>query len=255
MLSRTELQTRSNLSRKAIRVYEEKGLLAPQILANGRAVYDEADVERAIFIATLREVGISISVIHRLLDPMNCTDGFLLNSLTKDLADLAANAVAAIELIEYHNKTRMTEIFEKRYGDFWTIGLERTINISDTVAFIEEMVQVFEQEGLDTSATAALYSEETDKTVRLRVFKEVETTYRPKNPKLQKYFLPQHTYFAMTVTGYYGVYDCFDEAYAKIDQMHAEKNRAPPPFGAIEVYKSYPSRGSPGQAFETLVMA
>lgn len=255
MLSRTELQTRSKLSRKAIRVYEEKGLLAPRVLTNGRAVYDEADVERAKFIATLREVGISVSVIHRLLDPMSCTDGFLLNSLTKDLADLAAKATAAITLIEYYNKARMAEIFERRYGDIWVTGLERTINITDTVAFIEEMVQLLEQEGLDTSAIGALYSEETDKTVRLRVFKEVETSDRPKNPKLQRYFLPRHTYFAMIVKGYYGVYECFDEAYAKISQMHNEKNRAPPPFGAIEIYTSYPCRGSPGQAFETLVMA
>lgn len=255
MLSRTELQTRSNLSRKAIRLYEDKGLLSPQILANGRAVYDETDVERATFIATLRDVGISLSIIRRLLDPVNCLDGFLLNRLTRDLSELAAKAHAAIDIIEFHNRIQMTEIFERRFGDFWVIGLERTIKTSETVSFIEEMVGLFEQEGLDTSSISALYSEEAHTTVRLRIFKEVETAYRPVNPRLQKFFLPQHHYFAVAVTGCYGVYECFDEAYAKIDKMHAEMNRPPPPFGAIEVYKSYPRRGSPGQAFEALVMA
>lgn len=130
MLSRTEFRERTKLSRKALRVYEGKGMLTPQKLPGGGAHYCEADVERARFISTLRAVGLSLSVISQLLKPETCADGVLRSEIKRDLSRLAEQASAAINLIETYSRKIQSEIHERRYGGFWTLGVERDLKKS-----------------------------------------------------------------------------------------------------------------------------
>lgn len=65
---RNEIQEKTNLSRKAIEYYEEKGLVHPKKLENGYRDYSNGDVEVLKKISLLRNLGLSISEIALYLD-------------------------------------------------------------------------------------------------------------------------------------------------------------------------------------------
>lgn len=65
---RNEVQDKTNLSRKAIEYYEEKGLIHPIKLENGYRDYSDEDVEVLKRISLLRNLGLSISEIALYLD-------------------------------------------------------------------------------------------------------------------------------------------------------------------------------------------
>lgn len=65
---RNEVQDKTNLSRKAIEYYEEKGLIHPIKLENGYRDYSDGDVEVLKRISLLRNLGLSISEIALYLD-------------------------------------------------------------------------------------------------------------------------------------------------------------------------------------------
>lgn len=65
---RNEVQEKTNLSRKAIEYYEEKGLVHPKKLENGYRDYSNGDVEVLKKISLLRNLGLSISEIALYLD-------------------------------------------------------------------------------------------------------------------------------------------------------------------------------------------
>lgn len=65
---RNEVQDKTNLSRKAIEYYEEKGLVHPKKLENGYRDYSDEDVEVLKKISLLRNLGLSISEIALYID-------------------------------------------------------------------------------------------------------------------------------------------------------------------------------------------
>ena len=65
---RNEVQDKTNLSRKAIEYYEEKGLVHPKKLENGYRDQSDEDVEVLKRISLLRNLGLSISEIALYLD-------------------------------------------------------------------------------------------------------------------------------------------------------------------------------------------
>lgn len=65
---RNEVQDKTNLSRKAIEYYEERGLIHPIKLENGYRDYSDGDVEVLKKISLLRNLGLSISEIALYLD-------------------------------------------------------------------------------------------------------------------------------------------------------------------------------------------
>lgn len=65
---RNEVQDKTNLSRKAIEYYEEKGLIHPIKLENGYRDYSDEDVEVLKRISLLRNLGLSISEIALYID-------------------------------------------------------------------------------------------------------------------------------------------------------------------------------------------
>lgn len=65
---RNEVQDKTNLSRKAIEYYEERGLIHPKKLENGYRDYSDKDVEVLKKISLLRNLGLSISEITLYLD-------------------------------------------------------------------------------------------------------------------------------------------------------------------------------------------
>lgn len=59
---------RLGISIKALRVYEQRGLLAPARTASGYRVYCAAQIERAARIIALRALGLNLSQVARVLD-------------------------------------------------------------------------------------------------------------------------------------------------------------------------------------------
>ena len=69
-----EVMKQTGLSRKAIYIYEDRGFLSPLKNGIGYREYSEGDVERLLFIAKLRELGLTLEEITRLLQNPEETD-------------------------------------------------------------------------------------------------------------------------------------------------------------------------------------
>jgi DNA-binding transcriptional MerR regulator len=62
-----ELARRTGVSARALRYYEERGLLHPGRAASGQRIYDEQDVDRVRFFQMMYAAGLNSSTIAALL--------------------------------------------------------------------------------------------------------------------------------------------------------------------------------------------
>jgi len=85
------------VSTKALRHWEERGLLEPSRTATGYRMYTDADIERGAAIALYRGVGIPIETIAQLIDAPSHT---LRNALTRHRAELASQLSAVAEQLD-----------------------------------------------------------------------------------------------------------------------------------------------------------
>lgn len=72
-LNPSEAARRLNVSAKALRLYEQRGLIAPLRTASGWRTYGPAEMEQAAAIATLRSLGLSLAQVGEVLkgDPQS----------------------------------------------------------------------------------------------------------------------------------------------------------------------------------------
>lgn len=87
-LTTGELARRTGLTLRAVRFYEEAGLLLPARTASGRRAYCDSDVVRLQFIADLRELDLSLEEIGELL---------MLRDGCKDAPELAGKLRGIVE--------------------------------------------------------------------------------------------------------------------------------------------------------------
>ena len=85
------------VSTKALRHWEERGLLEPSRTATGYRMYTDADIERGAAIALYRGVGIPLETIAQLIDAPSHT---LRSALTRHRAELAAQLEAVAEQLD-----------------------------------------------------------------------------------------------------------------------------------------------------------
>lgn len=85
------------VSTKALRHWEEHGLLEPSRTATGYRMYTDAEIERGAAIALYRGVGIPLETIAQLIDAPSHT---LRNALTRHRAELAAQLSAVAEQLD-----------------------------------------------------------------------------------------------------------------------------------------------------------
>ena len=95
-----EVCERTGLTRRAVRLYEEKGLVSPDIDAgNEYRDYSEADVRRLRLVARLREYRFSVGRIRRLLDcPQEAEEVF--SAHRRELADEHAERGSILAALE-----------------------------------------------------------------------------------------------------------------------------------------------------------
>lgn len=72
-----DLTCRTGLTRANVRFYEAEGLLPARPAANGRRCYDDADVQTLLHIRLLRQMGVGLPDIRRLLAGEVTLDAFL----------------------------------------------------------------------------------------------------------------------------------------------------------------------------------
>jgi DNA-binding transcriptional MerR regulator len=95
----TELMEAAGCTRKAFRCYREKGLLSPRTEV-GRRRYDAAAFNRLRLIVSLRQIGMSLDEIKRLLDLHADPDspaGPVARRLSDELSDMVCEVTERIE--------------------------------------------------------------------------------------------------------------------------------------------------------------
>ncbi|WP_058259651.1 MerR family transcriptional regulator [Fenollaria timonensis] len=120
---RNEVQDKTNLSRKAIEYYEEKGLIHPIKLENGYRDYSDEDVEVLKKISLLRNLELSISEIALYLDSKE-------------------EALASI----LRRKEHELDIFEKRKNVLKLIVKGESVDlINEELAIIEAQETIYDK--------------------------------------------------------------------------------------------------------------
>ena len=91
-----ELSTRTRVSTRLLRYYEEQGLLAPERGPNGYREYGDAQVDRVAQIRGLLDAGLPVRIIQQVLP---CLD----NPCTIHVSDATPEMIATLE----HERDRM----------------------------------------------------------------------------------------------------------------------------------------------------
>lgn len=102
-----EVVTRTGLSHRTIRYYEEMGLLTPSARTEGGfRLYDEAGIERLLLIKPMKPMGFSVEEMRRLVDALD-----VLADPDASAADTSA-ARAQVDAIRDEALTRVAELKE-----------------------------------------------------------------------------------------------------------------------------------------------
>ena len=94
---------KSELTEKAIRLYEAEGLIAPIKGSNGRRVYSSEDLARLQFLARARRLGFPLKDCRQLLD-LKASEGWTADEVHK----IAETHLRALES-KLHDLEQMTE--------------------------------------------------------------------------------------------------------------------------------------------------
>lgn len=100
-----EVVTRTGLSHRTIRYYEEMGLLTPSARTEGGfRLYDEAGIDRLLLIKPMKPLGFSVEAMRQLLDA--------LDTLADPGSADSAAARAQVDAIHADALTRVAELKE-----------------------------------------------------------------------------------------------------------------------------------------------
>ena len=239
--SRSQFYERVGLSRKALRIYEGKGLLSPVITSNDRAFFSEPDVARATLIKKLRGAGVAIDQIENLLasGSENVADaGVLIRSEILNRINVANAALREMDHYIKHVKHQPEWV---RFGGFWAYGrgchLKKN-NVTDFVRNFARDVETLQKK----NKIIAFYSNEKNSSVDLACYVEDLDKSDFSTLNLRKNFLTQEARCALKTKGFVGEYECFDKDYEVLVEFRGAcpnlklRNQA-----SIEIYHDYPT--------------
>jgi DNA-binding transcriptional MerR regulator len=140
-----EFARRSRLSPKALRLYDELGLLWPARIdeLSGYRYYDDAQLEQARLIATLRQVGVPLSTVKELLelDPPKLAEQ--VTAFWRDAESRHAGqrklVTALVERLTGRD-TVMYEVNAREMPQRSLLTLKRNVDVSGLWAFGKEFV-------------------------------------------------------------------------------------------------------------------
>jgi DNA-binding transcriptional MerR regulator len=150
-----EFARRSRLSPKALRVYDGLGLLSPARVdeLSGYRYYEEAQLEQARLIATLRQVGVPLGTVKELLalEPAEMAEqvtGFWREAETRH-AGQRELVTALVDRLTGRN-TVMYEVASREMPQRSLLCLKRNVDESGAWAFGKEFIAVIRDQRLPT---------------------------------------------------------------------------------------------------------
>ncbi|MDJ0820555.1 MAG: MerR family transcriptional regulator [Paracoccaceae bacterium] len=257
MLTRTEFQNATGLTRKALRVYEEKRLLQPQEDSRRQAFYQSKDVDRAVLIRLLRQAGIPVSQIQSYLAPPSVQE--LSTDSTEDQLRVALEKVArtaneALDRLDAYSRSLESSVRRLRYGGMWAWGRAADISQSHVARYVADFVKELDAAGLPSDRVAARYENERADRVSVTCYTEADLADEKPDTVGKRIFVPEDIYFAMRTTGVSGRYSCFDACYETLRSRRRNEDTGERASAPVEIYIDYPCDGVPGQTFEAMVL-
>jgi len=148
-----EFARRSRLSPKALRLYDERGVLVPSRVdqASGYRYYDAAQLDQARLVVMMRELQLPLKAVKELLacDPAEAAkriadhwrDAEAAHDARRDLADYLVSRLSGERPVMYEVATR--EMPERSL-----LCLKRTVSVKKQFAFGKEFIGIFRERPL-----------------------------------------------------------------------------------------------------------
>ncbi len=241
MLTRTELQAATGLSRKAVRLYEEKGILHP--LKDKRhhtapqMIYEDDAIVVGRMVATLRRANVSLNDIKRITDlEKNYDDEFIaqLKIRLKASADDLQKAITTIDAIHRGVKSK---VFRTRYGGFWATGVKEQIDRFDLASFLSCTVKKLNDVGTPTDRLSLQFDDMTACVVTACCFVKCDAPNKNLSAPFKSYFIPEQVCFGIRSKQSLGDLSEFDKTYEKIQAERVRTGRRKSSTRIVEIAK------------------
>ena len=138
-----EFATRTRLSPKALRIYDELGLLRPARVdaANGYRVYDDDQVDTARLIAVLRRIDMPLAVISDVINADPHTADSIVTTYWATVSERMAERHALVAYLH----TRLTgaaptmyDVLTRTIPSRRILSINRHVHLPDTAAFFDD---------------------------------------------------------------------------------------------------------------------
>ena len=254
MITRAQFQSKTGLTRKALRIYEEKGLLKPEVFSNQHAAFSESALKSALLIKSLRRAGVPIKRIESLLLPKNHQDGNELQRLQDTLNEFSRDTFEALALLEEFSRRSDQKVQKQRHGGYWAYGKEADLRKSEVAEFVTEFAASANDLGQDISKLAARYNHETHDNVHVTCFIESDAAVPKLQNNYQRFYIPEEIFYAVKAQGVAGQYRCFEGSYARLATARMKETGTQKPDSSIEIYTNYPLTPTAGRTFDALLL-
>lgn len=172
MMTIGEFAERSRLSPKALRLYDQLGLIVPAVTdpANGYRLYDDGQVERAKRVALLRRLDMPLAVIAEVLDAAPEAAVNLLEGFWEQVEATAAERRALVSYLRARltgEKMPTYDIQARHIPDREVLSITRHLHASETDTFFDEAFSRLRAagpglEGIDGAPYLVFYGEVSD---------------------------------------------------------------------------------------------
>ncbi len=250
MFSRTQFLAKTGMSRKALRVYEQKKLLSPKLNEKGAAFFSSEDVKIGQLIRELRQARFSIEDIrdvlsatpenaHNLIEP-------ILDKITRQIHNLNNTADHLNQFFTQKNKAP----FPINYGGFWSFGITRTVRKNDVCNFINYCITKLDEDKVTSDQITVHYGNENSNWVEMHCYRPIPDNRRNAiTADLRKEFVCETRSVAVLAKGHWGRYDCFDNSYDALNEVKGFVTERP-----VEIYTNYEFASVHRPEFEALII-
>ncbi|MEM7668574.1 MAG: MerR family transcriptional regulator [Pseudomonadota bacterium] len=255
MLSRAELQAATGLSRKAIRVYEERGILSPIRDTKCHATYDEGAVLLGRMIATLRRANVSLEDIKRVTELQDECDDAFVEQLKARLRSSAQDMHTAVQTIDSVCRSIKAKVFCTRYGGFWATGRKEKIDKSRVGPFLSGTAEELNGEGIPLNHLSLQYSDVAEQRLTAYCFIRCEAPAKEPKSTLQSYYVPEQVCFGIKAKHCLNDLSKFDPIYDRIQAERLKTGRRKSSTRTIEITSDIAGRFREDQEVETVLFS
>jgi DNA-binding transcriptional MerR regulator len=255
MITRSQLQQLSGLSRKALRHYEERGLLVPsaEVGISQTAMFESTSVELAHKIKAFRSAGLSVDQIKKTVNGRHAVNFETVFELKKQLNETKTGAIEALNILYAMERRLETEVSERIFGDIWAVGSEMEVSLVDVCPYVQYVAKSLAHEYDPKLPIIAQYFSPIDGKVKVRCMQERSRDRFQNSVDHRTYFIPKKNYLSVIHHGLHGDYFGFQREYDKIERFRSTSSPKQTD-SSIEVYQSYFTNCENASEFKTLIL-